>query len=133
MTNDMIAARMEELGVIKNYDQIFADAAEPKSIEEIYRYGYNIQGAPKGPGSVKQRIQLRNQYEMVWTEGSVECIKEQRNCRYIPDKNGKITDKITHQWSHGMDACDYGVVGYLTPGEVETELIYDDPVAISPV
>jgi len=134
MENDVIAEAMIDHNVRTHYDQIWADSAEPKSIAEIHRFGFNIQGASKGPGSVKQRIQLRNQYKMHWTEDSLECIKEQRNCRYVQDKDGKLTDKITHQWSHGMDACDYGVVGYVTPPEdIEEVVEYYDPVAISPV
>jgi len=49
----MIAQRMGILGVKPNYDEIFADAAEPKSIDEICAYGYNVKPAPKGPGSVE--------------------------------------------------------------------------------
>jgi len=32
---------------IHKTDEIFADSSEPKSIEEIYRYGFNIKGAEK--------------------------------------------------------------------------------------
>ena len=42
LTNQDIARRMEELGVRKGYDEIFADSAEPKSIQEIYLQGFNI-------------------------------------------------------------------------------------------
>jgi hypothetical protein len=41
----------------------------------------------------------------------LNCIKEQRNFRYIADKDGKLTEKTTHFYSHGMDARRYGVVG----------------------
>jgi len=132
MDNHQIAARMEELGIVKHYDQIFADSAEPKSISEIADYGFNIQGAPKGPGSVKHRIQYRNQFKQFWTMDSVESIKEQRNCRFITDKDGKLTDKITHQWTHAMDACDYGMVGYMTePAVTEDEVELGEDVLIS--
>lgn len=113
LTNDMIAERMIELGVRKGYDEIFADAAEPKSIEEIKRYGFNIKPAKKGPGSVEYGHQKIRQYRQFWTKDSLNGIKEQRNFRYIPDKDGKLTEKTTHNYSHLMDERRYAVIGKL--------------------
>ena len=104
LTNQDISGRMEDAGLRKHYDEIFADSAEPKSIEELYRMGWNIKGAPKGPGSVEFGHQKIRQYNQYWTKDSINCIKEQRNFRYIPDKNGKLTDKTTHNWSHCLIA-----------------------------
>ena len=125
LTNDMIARRMDELGVRRNYDEVFADSAEPKSIDEIHAYGFNIKPAPKGPGSVEYGHQKVRQYKQFWTKDSVNCIKEQRNFRYIPDKNGKLTEKTTHSFSHGMDARRYGVMGMVEPKEQETIVVFD--------
>lgn len=125
LTNDAIAHRMDELGVKRNYDEIFADSAEPKSIDEIHAYGFNIKPAPKGPGSVEYGHQKVRQYRQYWTKDSVNCIKEQRNFRYVPDKNGKLTDKTTHTFSHGMDARRYGIMGLFEPQEQEQIIIYD--------
>ena len=115
LTNQDIAARMESLGVRKRYDEIFADSAEPKSIEELCRLGFNVKPATKGPGSVEYGYQKVKQYKHFWTQDSLNGIKEQRNFRYITDKDGKLTDKTTHTWSHIMDARRYAVVG-LTAG-----------------
>ncbi len=112
LTNDMIAHRMGELGVQRNYDEIFADAAEPKSIEEIAGYGFNIKPAPKGPGSVEFGHQKVRQYKHYWTQDSLNGIKEQRNYRYIADKDGKLTEKTTHSFSHLQDARRYAIAGY---------------------
>jgi len=109
LTNDAIARKMDLLGVRKNHDEIFADSAEPKSIQEIYEKGFNIKPCEKGPGSVEYGIQKVNQYEQYWTEGSLNCIKDQYNFSYILDKDGKLTDKTTHRWSHGMDSRRYAV------------------------
>lgn len=111
LTNDDISDRMGELGVRKNYDEIFADSAEPKSIQEIHQRGYNIKGCPKGADSVKFGRQTVKQYKLFWTKDSLNGIKEQRNFRYIPDKDGNLTDKTTHAFSHLMDARRYAVVG----------------------
>ena len=125
LTNDMIASRMGELGIRRNYDEIFADAAEPKSIEEIHRFGFNIKPASKGPGSVEFGHQKVRQYKHYWTKDSLNGIKEQRNFRYIRDKNGKLTEKTTHNYSHAMDARRYAIVGKMEPREKETVLVYD--------
>lgn len=125
LTNDAIASYMAELGVQKHYDEIFADSAEPKSIEEIYQHGFNIKPVAKGPGSVQYGHQKVNQYRQHWTKDSINCIKEQRNFRYIPDKNGKLTDKTTHTFSHGMDSRRYALMGKAEPKEQEAVLIYD--------
>jgi phage terminase large subunit len=126
LTNQDIAQRMLDLGIQKNSDIIWADSAEPKSIEEIYQYGFNIKGAPKGPGSVEYGHQKVRQYKQCWTKDSVNCIKEQRNFRYIADKNNKLTEKTTHIYSHGMDSRRYAVMGLSEPPEPEeTVVVYD--------
>ena len=109
LTNDQICRRMDLLGIRKNYDEIFADSAEPKSIEEIYQEKFNIKPCEKGKGSVEYGIQKVNQYRQFWTKDSVNCINEQRNYRYVEDKEGRLTEKTTHKWSHGMDARRYAV------------------------
>ncbi len=112
LTNDAIAHRMDELGVKRNHDEIFADSAEPKSIEEIHRYGFNVKPCPKGADSVEFGHQKVRQYKLFWTKRSLNCIKEQRNFRYIADKDGKFTEKTTHAFSHGEDARRYGLIGF---------------------
>lgn len=109
LTNDEIARKMDLFGVRQNHDEIYADPSEPKSIEEIHLKGFNIKEAEKGKGSVDYGIQKVNQYYQHWTKESVDCIKDQRNLRYIQDKAGTFTDKTTHKWSHGPDARRYAV------------------------
>ncbi len=109
LTNDEIARRMDLLHVKKNYDEIFADSAEPKSIEEISLKGFNIQPCEKGPGSVEYGINKVNQFYQYWTKRSLNCMKDQRNYSYIADKDGRFTEKTTHKWSNGMDSRRYGV------------------------
>jgi len=130
LTNQDISAKMIELGVDKK-DEIWADSAEPKSIEEIYQQGFNIKGAPKGPGSVEYGHQKVRQYKQYWTKDSLNCIKEQRNFRYKPDKNGKLTEKTTHNYSHGMDSRRYAIMGHSEEAEPEEAvIIYDAMEAV---
>jgi phage terminase large subunit len=129
LTNQDIAVRMTELGVVKHSDEIFADSAEPKSIEEIYQRGFNIKACAKGPGSVEYGHQRVRQYKQFWTNDSLNCIKEQRNFRYILDKNSKLTDKTTHLWSHSMDARRYAIMGKVELPEPHEEIIIYDTMS----
>jgi len=125
LTNHDICVRMTECGVLKHSDEIWADSAEPKSIEEIYQEGFNIKGVEKGPGSVEYGHQKVRAYKQFWTKDSLNCIKEQRNFRYVADKNSKLTEKTTHLWSHGMDSRRYYVMGCNEVPETNEVIIYD--------
>jgi phage terminase large subunit len=89
--------------------QLIADSAEPKSIEEIRRKGFNIIPCEKGKGSVEYGIQKVNQYRHYITKDSVEGIKEYRNLRYKKDKlTGQFTDKFVGE-DHFCDSVRYAV------------------------
>lgn len=130
LTNDAIAHRLDELGVKRRDALIYADSAEPKSIEEIHRYGFNIQGCAKGPDSVEFGHQKIRQFKQFWTKGSLNCIKEMRNLRYIPDKDGKLTSKTTHVWTHGTDARRYAVAGLTGPQEPVDRIVTFDSMQL---
>jgi len=111
LTNDQIARKLSLLKI--GSEPIYPDPNEPKSAEELRKFGFNVVEAVKGKGSVEYGIQKVNQYYQHWTKDSLNCIKEQRNFRFIKDKNtGELTDKTTHTWSHGMDARRYAVGSY---------------------
>ena len=119
LTNDQIARKLSLAGVKK--EPIYPDPNEPKSAEEIRAFGFNVVEAVKGKGSVEFGIQKVNQYYQYWTKDSVNCIKEQRNFRYIKDKiTGVLTDRTSHIWSHGMDARRYPVASHKFVGPSET-------------
>lgn len=113
LKNNQIANRLDQLGIKRGWKNIWADAAEPKSIDEIYAYGFNIKPCIKGPDSLLAGIQFVNQFDQYWTEDSLDCIKEQRNYRYLQDKNGKWLNEPIDDWNHGMDARRYGVYSEL--------------------
>lgn len=113
LTNDAISREMDLLKLKHNHDEIFADAAEPKSIEEISLKNWNVKPAEKGPGSVEFGHQKVNQFKQHWTKDSLNCIKEQRNFRYIMDKDGRLTEKTVHKFSHGMDARRYALSSHI--------------------
>ena len=103
LTNSEIA------NFIKNNDigQIIADSAEPKSIEEIYRYGINIKGAEKGKDSIMYGITLLQEYPLKVTKRSTNLIKELRNYSWQTDKEGKQINKPIDMWNHAIDALRY--------------------------
>lgn len=125
MTNNDIAWRMDLLAVSKT-DPIFPDPNEPKSAEELRRKGFNIEETVTGAGSVKFGIKKVNSYYQHWTKESLDCIKEQRNHRFIKRREpttGReyLSDDTTHQWSHGMDARRYAVAKHgMSGGAVDS-------------
>ncbi len=129
LTNQDIGDLMSDLGVQKHSDLIIADSDEPKSIKELEQQGYNIRGVKKGPGSVEFGHQKVRQYKQHWTEDSVNCVKEQRNFRYMPDRTGKLTEKTTHYFSHGMDSRRYPVMYLSEEPEPETTTVVYDAMA----
>lgn len=108
LKNDQLVKLMEERGVSKEI-MIVADCEDPKSIDEIRDYGYNIVKCEKKPGSVEHGIQKVNQYYQHWTKRSINSIKEQRNHRYLTDKLGTITNTPSKIWNHSLDARRYFV------------------------
>ncbi len=86
---------------------IGADAAEPKSIDEIKSYGHAIIGAKKGPGSVNQGIQLVQSQRISVTAQSLNLIKEYRNYTWKTDNYGKPTHTPIGVFDHTMAAIRY--------------------------
>jgi PBSX family phage terminase large subunit len=113
LTNDDISRKMTLCGVERDA-LIYPDPNEPKSAEELRRLGWRIGETVRGSGSVEFGTQRVNQFNQFWTNDSLNCIKEQRNFRYIEDKeqSGRFTDKTTHEWSHAMAARRYAVASY---------------------
>lgn len=89
--------------------EIFADSAEPKSIEELYRMGWNIKPATKGQGSVNIGIDMMKRYQLYVTKDSVNMIKEFRNYKWQEDKNGNILNVPVDMFNHTIDSIRYGL------------------------
>lgn len=88
---------------------VVADAAEPKSIDEIKSYGIVVIPSTKGHGSVSQRIQFVQDQRISVTKSSINVIREYRNYMWDCDINGKILNVPEHEYSHSMDAVGYGL------------------------
>lgn len=86
---------------------IYADSAEPKSIEEIRGKGFAIKGAKKGPDSIVFGVQIMQTQEYFITASSTDLIKEFRNYCWDTDKAGKKMNKPVDTFNHGIDAIRY--------------------------
>ena len=106
LTNQDIADKLSEYGVDR-YIEIIADSAEPKSIEEIRRMGFNIKPAQKGPDSILNGIDILKRKRIHVTKQSVNLIKELNNYKWIVDKNGNKLNKPVDAFNHALDAVRY--------------------------
>lgn len=106
LTNKDIADTMASLWCDRDAD-IWADSAEPKSIEEIYQYGWNIKPVLKWPDSIMYGIWLMQQYKLAITRGSMNWIKELRWYVWNKDKHGKSVNKPIDLNNHFIDSVRY--------------------------
>ena len=88
---------------------IYADSSEPKSIEEIYKGGFNIKPAVKGPDSVRYGIDVMRSYKINITAKSENLIKEFKKYSWMQDKNGKSLNIPVDAFNHGIDASRYAI------------------------
>jgi phage terminase large subunit len=108
LTNEDISNKLEIYGLIKHQDLIYCDSAEPKSIEELYRRGWNVKGAIKGPDSINKGIDKLKQYQMEVGAESLNLIKELRGYSWAKDRDGKYVNRPTGQ-DHCIDALRYAM------------------------
>lgn len=108
LLNSDIAQRMAEAGINKS-TEIFADAAEPKSADEIGRkvYRYNVKPAYKK--DLLSQIQFLQQFEIYVTTRSLNVIKESRQYKWKEDRDGNAVNEPIDAFNHAMDALRYAV------------------------
>ena len=86
---------------------VYADSAEPKSIDEIRRYGINIKGVTKGKDSINYGIDVMQRNEYLVTSSSTNLIKELRSYCWDTDKTGVRLNKPAGGNDHAIDAFRY--------------------------
>lgn len=108
LLNSDIARRMAEAGINRT-TEIFADAAEPKSIDELGRkvYRYNVKPAYKK--DLLSQIQFLQQYEIYVTSRSLNVVKESRQYKWKEDREGNAVNEPMDAFNHAMDAIRYAV------------------------
>jgi len=91
-------------------EHIYADSAEPKSINEIRAYGHKISGVKKFNNSVVYGINLINQNEIYVTSRSKNLIKELQGYVWAKDKEGNNIQKPTGTHPDCIDAARYALM-----------------------
>ena len=109
MTNEDIHNKLLDIGFDPR-DEIFADSAEPKSIDFIRRMGrWNIKPTLKGKDSILAGIDILKRHKLHITSDSTNTLKEFRNYKWVEDKNGVLLNKPVPQNDHTADAVRYSI------------------------
>lgn len=104
-TGDLIE-QYKALSISKGAE-IFCDAAEPKTIEELRRAGYNARSAVK---DVREGIRKIKSMPLFVTSHSTNLIKELKSYKWRKGKDGKNEpDEPVKFMDHGCDAMRYAV------------------------
>jgi phage terminase large subunit len=114
LTNQDIAAELRKHSITRQIE-IIGDSAEPKSIEEINRLGFNVKPAKKGADSINMGIDILRRYKIHITKNSTNTINEFKFYKWLVDKNGKVINKpATNQADHIIDSVRYVALNKLT-------------------
>lgn len=108
MTNNDIANVFSSLSIDRR-SEVYADSAEPKSIEELYRRGFNVKPTIKGADSVNAGIDIMKRYKLYVTPRSSNLRKEMENYKWTEDKNGNLLNKPVDAFNHAIDAARYAI------------------------
>jgi phage terminase large subunit len=121
LTNQDIIKELDNNGIDK-YVDIYADSSEPKSIEEIYRGGYNCKPVQKGADSIRYGIDILKDYKMWITSRSGNLQKELKKYVWAKDKTGKPLNRPIDAYNHAIDASRYSAMELI--GKVQEYDIY---------
>jgi phage terminase large subunit len=113
LTNQDIADHLRKLGIGRSWP-IIADSAEPKSIEEVHRLGFNIHPATKGADSIRNSIDILKRHPLLVTRESTNLIKELRNYTWDTDKTGASLGVPIDRYNHAIDAVRYVALNKLS-------------------
>ena len=108
MTNPEIADALKGFGITNSGPKVYADCAEPKSIEEIKRYGLNVVGCDK-KASVAEQVQHLQAYTIYVTRRSTELLVEGQKYLFKQRADGTFTNEPIDFFNHGIDALRYAV------------------------
>ena len=113
LTNPDISNRLKDLNLDRR-TEVFADSAEPKSIEELHRMGWNVKPTQKGADSVIVGIDVLKRHKLFVTPRSNNLIKELQNYKWVEDKNGNLLNKPIDAFNHAIDAMRYATYNKLS-------------------
>jgi len=108
-----IADKLNKLDITKS-EEIWCDSSEPRSIEELYRMGFNAKPVKKGPDSIKFGISVLQNHKIHIHKKSQNLINEMYAYQYATDKYGYVTDTPEGGLDHLLDAARYVAMMKLT-------------------
>jgi phage terminase large subunit len=101
-----IGDKLSKMGLDRTYE-IWCDSSEPRSVEELYRLGFNAKAVKKGPDSIKFGIGVLQNYNIKVTKQSQNLINEIYAYQYSVDKHNYVTDIPEGGLDHLLDALRY--------------------------
>ncbi|CCH01941.1 phage uncharacterized protein [Fibrella aestuarina BUZ 2] len=117
LTNRQIVQHMHAVGV-GPYDPVYADSAEPKSIDDLkqgfwqedgtFQAGFNVIPAEKGPDSLLAGINKLKEFEVYYHVNSHNLAREQKRYQWVM-MNGKATNVPIDSNNHLLDGVRYAV------------------------
>lgn len=108
LTNAVLFTKIHAMGYAK--EQIRADSAEPKSIDELWALGLKgIRKARKGKDSINNGIQFLQGYKIIIHPRCANFLTEISNYTWDEDKFGGKLNRPIDDFNHLMDAMRYGV------------------------
>lgn len=109
--NIEVFRRLVDIKNLKADEEVIADSAEMKSINDMRQYGMRCVAASKGPNSVRA--------SMKWLQSLKEIIIDPRRCpetakefmeyEYEQDREGNFADSYPDTKNHGIDAVRYAL------------------------
>jgi phage terminase large subunit len=90
--------------------EIWADSAEPRLIEELYRLGWNIRPVVKGKDSINFGIQVLQNYSINIPKTCQNLVNEFYGYEWESDRFGKQLDRPIDFNNHLIDAARYGAM-----------------------
>lgn len=90
-------------------ENIIADSAEPKSIDELRSYGLHVKGAKKGKDSILNGIQWIQDLKIIIHPRCINFLTEISNYQWDKDKFGKSINRPIDDFNHLMDAMRYAL------------------------
>jgi phage terminase large subunit len=104
LLNSELSNIMKQSGV---KGEIFADSAEPKSIQELKRYGHQVKPVEKGKDSVNYGIQILQQKRMLVTRRSTNILDEFSKYMWKKNRDGGYEKTPIDAYNHACDALRY--------------------------
>ncbi len=109
LTNPDLSEGMKAVGIEK-FSDIVADSAEPKSIEELRRFGWLIRGVRKSGQQYKRSVAMYLRGLRIHVlEDSPDLVRECSAWSWKQDKEGRVLPLVADGNDHLIDALVYRV------------------------